>query len=478
MKEGKMKENMNISKSDFLLYLEAPMHLWAMKHDQYEKVPSEFELNLMKQGLEVEPVAREFVEKFILNINNDEKLLFQETFSNDKFYARVDLLIYKPNTDTYDLYEVKSGSSVKKDNRYDVTFQSILLSEFVKLDRIYVVHMNKEYVRSGDLDLGQLFDVDDETDWVQDHLKEVDSLRNSAYKIAFLDSPVTIERCDKPKECPCLPLCHPDLPEFSIYDIPNLRGQKQALLNMGIMDVNDVPSTFPLSDKQMKIVENAKSGQEFVDRDGIIEVIRGFEYPLYFLDYETYGSAIPLFNGYKPHQHVLFQYSLHIMNEIGGEVDHKECLITSTDEPSRQLLNSLIQDIGLEGTVFVWNKTFEVTKNKEMAMLYPEFEDFLLDVNERVFDLGDFVNYGYYLHPGFRGSWSIKNVLPIVVPELSYEGMEISKGDEAMVAWKKIVFEETDDAVIQQTKDNLLRYCELDTLAMVEIFRFLVKKVG
>ena len=128
--------------------------------------------------------------------------------------------------------------------------------------------------------------------------------------------------------------------------------------------------------------------------------------------------------------------------------------------------------------MIVWNKSFEMTMNKEMAKLHPEYATFLEQLNERIYDLGDIVNLGYYLHPGFKGSWSIKHVLPVMVPDLSYKGMTIGKGDQASMAWWNMTFGQVDQREKEQLTEALLRYCELDTLAMVKIYRKLVELIN
>jgi hypothetical protein len=130
-------------------------------------------------------------------------------------------------------------------------------------------------------------------------------------------------------------------------------------------------------------------------------------------------------------------------------------------------------DIGSTGSVIVWNKAFEMTMNKEMAKIHPQFAEFLDQLNQRVYDLGDVINQGYYLHPGFKGSWSIKNVLPVLVPELSYKELEINKGEQASVTWLKICFGQLSESEKSRLFESMLCYCKMDTIAMVEIFKVL-----
>jgi len=167
---------------------------------------------------------------------------------------------------------------------------------------------------------------------------------------------------------------------------------------------------------------------------------------------------------------MVFQYSLYKMESQKGEIRHTEHLAVTKDDPSISLIKQLREDIGDTGTVIVWNKSFEMTRNKELGTIHPEYAEFLVELNNRIFDLGDIVNLGYYLHPKFKGSWSLKVVVPVMVPELSYEGMEIGKGDQAMTAWWSLINGNFSDEEAERTKTALLAYCKLDTWAMVKIW--------
>jgi hypothetical protein len=461
-----------ISKSDFLLFCEAPRHLWAIKHGQIDKALSDFDHHLIDEGYRVEVLAHEYLSSIFLSQHPEYQLLWQPTYSDGPFETRLDGLIYKPGSNSYDLYEIKSSTSVDKENVYDVTFQAVILENQISIDNYYVLHLNKEYIRFGDIDLATLFIAEDITDKVSSFKAEAKMLRNEALRISELKEPDEIEHCLFPKECPCIELCHPNLPEFSIYDIPRLsRINKLQLLKSGIFAAKDIPNDYGLNPKQRLVADRARTGQEHIDLDAIEAELEKIQYPVYFFDYETCICAIPPFNGYHPQQQVVFQYSLHKLEIPGSEFIHYEHISLGNNDPTISLLEQLQEEIGDSGTVIVWNKTFEMTMNKEMAKLHPEFAKFLEQLNERIYDLGDIVNLGYYLHPGFKGSWSIKNVLPVMVQELSYKELAINKGDQASMAWWHLTFDKVDDEEKKRINEELLHYCELDTLAMVEIYK-------
>jgi len=463
---------MMLTKSDFLIYLEAPLHLWARKHNKIAKPPSTFDIHNMNQGYEVEKFAKEFLETYLIRAGENESLIWQKTFSDQHYTLRSDALIYKPQMDSYDLYEIKSGTSIKPANFYDVAYQYLIISKEHKIGRLFLLHLNKGYVSENQLDIKQLFVAEDITEKVFEIIEDVEINRIKAWETAQFYSSGGIEHCLKPKDCPCPDLCHPGLPDFSIYDIPRItKKKKKKLLDMGVLEARNIPDTFSLNPKQRLIVGLAKSKQEFIDYKAIRKEMEKFNFPLYFLDYETFLSAIPMFTGYHAQQQMVFQYSLHKMESIDDECTHTEYLSINKEEPSKKLIKKLSDEIGDTGTVFVWFKPFEMTRNKELAIMHADYVGFFTNLNKRICDLGNFINHGYYLHPDFKGSWSIKNVLPVMVPEFSYKDMEIGKGDQAMMAWWNMINKNMTDNEIEKTKISLLEYCKLDTLGMVRIFQ-------
>jgi hypothetical protein len=461
-----------ISKSDFLLYCEAPRHLWAMKHENIEQQISDFDQHLIDDGNKVEVFAIDYLSTIFIPQHPGDQLLWQQTYSDGPYTARMDALVHKVRSDKYDLYEIKSSTGVDKDIVYDLTFQAVILEKHFSIDHFYVLHLNKVYIRSGELDLSSLFVAEDISEKLKATRSEVLHLREEALRVAQLVDSEEVEACLSPKDCPCPEICHPALPEFSIYDIPRLtRIKKLQLLGNSIKAAKDIPLSFDLNDKQRLVAERARTNTEHVDKASLCAELDRLQYPLWFLDYETCISAIPQYDGYHPQQQIVFQYSLHCLDQPEGALQHFGHIAVTTGDPSLSLLKYLSKDLGSTGTVIVWNKTFEMTMNKEMAKLYPEYAGFLEDVNARIYDLGDIVNFGYYLHPGFKGSWSIKYVLPVMVKELTYEGMEINKGDQASMAWWNITFGDLEKHEKEILIENLTKYCKLDTLAMVEITR-------
>jgi len=457
----------NLTKSNFLTYLDAPMHLWAEVNDKFEKPLSTYDQHLIKQGYEVEKLAEEYLQG-IVEQDDNLNLIWQRVFVDKNYEATSDALIHNLSDNTYDIYEIKSSSSVDKTNLYDGTFQFLVANKQIKINKVFILHLNKEYVSFGKIDLSQLFVAEDITDKINELRMEVDIKREEALEVVSNENSNNIQHCYAPKSCRCTSLCHDNLPLFSIYDIPHLsKKKKQELLDLGITQAQDIPTSFKLSYKQRLVADVAKTNEPYINKKSIKKELDRYSYPLYFLDYETFNSAVPLFSGYKPNQFMTFQYSIHVLESKESELKHYEHLSLDRSDPGKSLVEQLKKEIGNTGSVIVWNQTFEMGRNKEMAELYPEYSDFLLDLNERTIDLADIFKEKMFVHPQIKGSWSIKNVLPVLAPNLSYKNLSIGKGDDAMVAWWELV---NNDPIDQKTKEALLEYCKLDTLAMVKIW--------
>ena len=409
------------------------------------------------------------------------EIRFEETFLDGHFQARADAIVRYPEEGVLDIYEIKSASSVRKEDIYDAAFQRLVVEASENVRGVYLVHLNKEYIRRGELNLEELFlsvNLDEEVEALRE---EVRVSREMSWEVSLQDSPDEIETCLNPKECPCPSICHPALPDFSIYNLPYLsRNKKLDLKSRGIISIHDIPDGFPLTDNQALHRVSVKAGSPLIDIGNIRKELDQLEYPLSFLDYETYNPGVPLFDGYHPWEHIVYQYSLHIIRKPDGDIEHYQLLLTGEDDPGPELIQNLYDALPQSGSVVVWYRPFEASRNTEMAERYPEYREFLLDVNDRIFDLMEVFKKGYYLDPGFKGSSSIKNVLPVFVPEFEgeYEKLEISHGEGAMLAWAGIQSGKVSPDQLEKVRKEMLAYCKLDTLAMVKIWEKLRDVAG
>ncbi len=469
-----------LTKSAYLSYLKCPQEFWLAYHqpDLFEEKDTLEYTHLRQQGYDVEW----FVKQLASFQSDDTKTVdFQRVFQTEHLYARSDVVVTDKATGAVQIFEIKGAASVKKEHYDDVAFQKLAAEKSgVVVSACHVITMNGEYVRNGDIDPEQLFVITDVTAEVTERMLETEHESQAA--IAFLDTvpvPSLLEYCaDNKLSCKFIELHFPGLPEYTVFDIAFLKNEKRReLLSQGIISITDVPDDFPLSDKQRKQVAAAKSGATVIEHDEIKKRMDTWEYPLHFLDYETFSYAIPQFDGVRPFQQMCFQYSLHTIDAPCGQVRHSGEYLARNGEPNPPLkmAESLKQAMsGGIGTVLVWYEAFEKTRNTEMAAMFPQFAPFFEEVNAKTVDLMKIFADRLYIHPEFKGRSSIKKVLPVLCPDLRYSDLGISEGLTASISWFHAATRASMiDAERENIFQNLLEYCELDTKAMVEIFNVL-----
>ena len=450
------------------------MHVWADVHNRLENAAQdEFTLHLIRQGQAVEALAQEFLPVYLSSRYPGAEIRPQAVAVDGHYYARVDALVIDPASGACDIYEIKSSTSTKTEHLEDATFQALVVGAQYALRDVYIVHVNGTYTRTGDLDLASFFTIVNVSQEVDGLREQIETARADAWHAAQQAAPDGLENCSKPSDCPCPSLCFPDLPAPSIFNLPRLGRKARELQNRGILALEAIPADVGLSPMQDRHRHAAVSGRAYVDTAGIRAELDRLAFPLYFLDYETFNPVVPRYDGYHPYEHMVFQYSLHTLDAPGGLLRHHEFLAQTPGDPEAPLLESLSQALGPGGTVIVWNKTFEMGRNKEMGLRLPPYRSFLEDVNLRVYDLMEIFRQGLYVDGAFCGSASIKYVLPVLVPELDYQSLTIRKGDQAMLEWDAMVSGKKNAEECAETASALLAYCHLDTLAMVRIWEFL-----
>jgi CRISPR/Cas system-associated exonuclease Cas4 (RecB family) len=469
---------MQLTKTDFIQYLNCPKSLWLYKHDPNAYPKGDFSVfleKLIREGYEVERYVKQFFEN-----ENAREVDFQAVFeSDDGLYARADAFERTADGKVI-LYEIKSSTRVKTDTKHnhikDACFQKICAERAgQQIDRVYIVHLNGSYIRKGDIDPAELLTFEDVTERVENVSSETKLEINSALELLRLleidKNGCTCLNKSRSNHCDSFSLFNPDIPKPSIYSLPRLSKKKRAdFVDSGIFDLHGVPDSYSLSTPQKIVVQAAKAGAPQINRGEIGHFISNLQFPLYFLDFETYASAIPLIDGTNPHGAFPVQYSLHTLDG-NGTLTHKEFLEREPRLP-RRLIKRMYLDIGSQGSVVSWHASFEKKQNRTMADMFPGKADFLDDLNSRMVDLEDLFKTAY-VDVRFDGSSSIKKVLPVVCPHLNYEGLDIQDGGSAMEKWERMTKAEPAEA--EQIAKSLLNYCELDTFAMVEIYRFLVK---
>lgn len=461
-----------LSKTNFLIYLDAPLHLWAQVHHQLEAQPrSAYAEFLAQQGQTVEILAKEYLEQVVLSGKDHLHLEWQDTFDDGRFQIRADALIRDEKANVYDLYEIKSATSVQKIHVYDLAFQVLLLETLLPLRHAYLLHIDKTYHHGRQLDLEGFFILENASERVSALRDEVTQLRESAWGVTLMAEPDPALACTKPSACPCPDLCHPDLPQNPIYNLPYLGKKARNLRVMGILAIEDIPPDYNLSPTQQLHQKAVRLGQPIINFPAIQEALATLQYPLYFLDYETFNPAIPFFQGYQPYEHIVFQYSLFVVQEPNAEPLHFDALIADGSDPAPSIVPHLLEHICDVGSVVVWNKSFEESRNKDLARHCPADADRLLGINDRLYDLMRIFKDGLFIHPLFKGSASLKAVLPVLCPELSYANLAIPDGESAMLTWYQLHTGAIPPAERDESITAMKIYCKMDTYGMVAIWK-------
>jgi len=490
-----------LSKTDFKEYLICPKWIWLKKIKPEQCVAGEMSLfmeKLIQDGYEIEAYAQQLFPDGINVTGTKEvllattkklmvqrKTLFQATFQTEEgLFAKIDVLVFDPESSKWNIYEIKASSEIKTDLQHnhikDIIFQTITVENAgVDVGKSFIVHVNKEYRRSGDINPKELFVIEDVTEVVQKEKESVRGEINEALSLLKKED-VALDGCaclfkSHGQRCDSFELFNPNVPKYSVHHV--VTGKKlQALLSDNILNIKDIPDDFELTDIQRGKVDLQKTGQPFIDTDAIRETLSTLVFPLYFLDYETFGKPYPILDGYATNQQIVFQVSIHVVEE-NGDMKHFEYLGSDLKSATTGLLKMMRANIGPVGSVIVWNEGFEKGRNTELAEIHPEYTEFLEDINGRVFDLM-LVFKKDFLHPDFNGSTSIKKVLPVLLPELSYKSLEIQDGTMAMSEWERSIKDVTTKEEREKIRENLLKYCKLDTLAMVEIWKVLKKIIA
>ena len=492
---------MKLTKTDYLIYRNCPHNAWVKLHRPHiyrAQPPSAFDLSLLEIGNEVDRLARELFPDGALITRGDAEtttrlvharqgVLYQPVFETAHLTTACDILVWNANTTSYDLFEVKASTSdaetKARDEEYlfDLGFQAEVLRQCdVPLGRLCLIRLDSSYIRGQNLDINALFAIDDLTESVtglRDQISvQIDTAIELLTRSTPLPSPCSCIGKGRRAHCTTFAFTNPNVPDYSVHDISRIGASKRKLADLierGIFDIRDVPDDFELRETQSNQVRAARTRQVSIDKPAIADFLSGLTFPLIFLDYETYPAAIPRFPGYGPFHHIPFQFSLDVLETPGTTLSHQEFLHTDTTCPDKSLIDALRRAMPATGSVITWNKSFEKGVNQKLAVRNPDARGFFSDLDDRVVDLMDVFTGQAFVHPEFRGRTSIKAILPVLVPKLSYKAVAIQDGATATAKWNDMVTSAMPKAEAEQIAADLLAYCALDTRAMVEIWRVL-----
>ena len=474
-----------LSKSKYLNGLQCPKYLWLLFNDKDKISQTDSSTqHIFDEGHRIGELAKSLFpdgidissEDFIGNLNKTKELLranrplFEPGFYADGYFSRLDIL--KPvDNGEWDIYEVKGSTEVKDVNIDDVSFQRYCVQKAgLTIRSCYLIHINNKYVKRGGIDPQQLFITEDITEQVEEKAGGVVVRSEDMWDI--IDSPTCPDvnvgpHCSDPYECP-VTWCKECLPENNILDL--YRGGKKCfeMLNQGIFFVKDIPATIKLSTAQ-QIQQNCEINNEaFVNTDAIRKFLDSLQYPLYYLDFETFSPAIPIYDGTRPYQRVPFQFSLHVLRSPGAMQEHYGFLADGTDDPRPMFLAKLKSLLEENGDIVTYNQSFEKGVLKELGEAFPEYAHWAEATLDRVVDLyAPFRDFSYY-HPMQQGSASLKKVLPALTGR-GYDNMEIAHGDDASLTFFNMVMGIYSEEECQKRRQALEDYCALDTEGMIWI---------
>ncbi len=435
--------------------------------------------NLFPGGVEIEYDGyspREQIDRTRCEIKKGTKVLYEPAFGHDGVFFKADIM--RRVGDQWNLYEVKGSTGVKDVYIEDLSIQYYVLKGCgIPIKDAYLVYINNEYVRGGDLNVKQLFTIEKQTKAVAENQKNVKTalrlLRASLNgKVPDIDIG---EQCDDPYTCDFQGHCWRHIPEKSVFELRGRGVNPFELYRQGIVKMKDVPRDI-LNFAQALQVDGTLAKINYVNNEGLTGFLKSLKYPISFLDFETFQSAIPLFSGTRPYQQIPFQYSLHVIEKEGFAAAHYEYLAEPGVDPRKALVKKLLADLPRKGTVLSYS-SFEKTILNSLAAWFPEYADRIDSITGRIVDLmAPFRRKDLYLWQ-MNGSYSIKEVLPALVPDMDYSKLEISNGDMAMSAYFEMC--ETKDPIkLENIRKRLLEYCGMDTLGMVEIFKYLKNLEG
>ena len=403
--------------------------------------------------------------------------LYEPAFTFQRIRTRVDILV-RVDGPIFDLVEVKSTTSAKDQHIPDVAIQLYALEgSGVTIRRAYLMHINNTYVyQGGNHDVEQLFSLTDVTEEARAYMDE-DIPNNLALMWESLQLAETLDietgpHCTTPYRCPFFGYCHQDKPEHPVRDLPRLRqGDYERLRVSGVREIGSIPPDFTgLSSLQSRVRDSVATGQSYVGPN-LASRLGEISFPASFLDFETLSLAVPIYAGTRPYQTIPFQWSLHV-READGKLRHSAFLDDSPGDPRERFISGLLEALPSEGSIVVYS-SYETTVLKGLAQAFPQYAGRLLALCERVIDLLQIIRGNYY-HPEFHGSFSIKSVLPALVPDMSYADLDVPDGMAAAAAYARLVTGDAPEPEKAAIREALLAYCERDTLATVRVYEALL----
>ena len=481
-----------LSKSRFIAGIQCPLRLWNDINRRDLATPwSDTQQAIFDRGTAIGELAQErypggtlvgfkpwerseaIAETNRLLADSSVPAIYEAALQHEGVFVRVDILAR--NGDGWDLIEVKASTRPEKEVfQRDAAIQYwVATGAGLTIHEAGILVLNRDYVYSGgSYDLEQLFRFGDATEFCQDELEATGEAVAKFHEMLADTEPPEIEigdHCFTPYECPYYGACTADLefPDHPITDLYRLNGSRRLQLEaLGVETIPDIPEDFDLTPMQDRTRQAVVSGKPW-QCPGLGEALQSPDWPLYYLDFEAWQPALPPYVGMRPFQAIPFQFSAHL-EDYEGEISHSEYLHDQPTDPRRPLAEALLKALGTSGSIVVYSG-YERRMINTLAEALPDLCDALMAMNERLWDLLPVIRDHYY-HPEFRGSFSIKSVLPALVAGQHWSGLAIADGMSAAVAYENAL---ADDDFERREKvfADLREYCAQDTRTMVDLVR-------
>jgi hypothetical protein len=412
-------------------------------------------------------------------VEDGASVLYEAGAEHQWVLARADILSKNPDG-TWDMIEVKSSTGVHDEYIHDLALQRFVFQGAgYEIRRTYLCHINNTYVRHGGIEINKLFARSDVTPRVSALLPKISDVVQGQFDVLALKSePVRGpgKHCEDPHECDFKDYCWKVLPKGSVFELVAWKGLAERLYREGVIYVKDIPESTKLTVAQKDQVAVVKSGKPIWKKAEVQRFLKNVNYPVYCLDFESFMQAIPPFNETKPYGHIPFQFSIHRLDSPDAKPVHIEFLADGEGDPREKLCEELLVGLGTEGTIFSYSP-YEIRIMRELGRLFPSRETPLQSAIRRVLDLAAPFRSRAVVCAGFGGSYSIKKVLPTLVPHMSYDQLEVGEGMAAVGAFNRIRDPQTSTEDQAAIRKALLVYCGQDTMAMVKLFEVLSKGV-
>jgi predicted RecB family nuclease len=480
---------MRISKSKFCAGVQCLKRLYLLVHEpELAAKPDDTTDEIIEQGREVGLLARKLFPGGIevcsagldqairttreLVANHGVPAIFEGVFEHDGVLVRVDVLQRRKN-ERWRLIEVKSTTDVKNHHLEDVAIQHhVVRRSGVDLAASCLAHVSRDYVyEGGPIDASRFFRIRNLTRQVERFQSELTVQLREEFRILAMPEAPNIpagRQCRDPFTCEFFDRCNPPLPDDHILRLPRIHASTVAkLAALGVQSIHDIPENYPLTGRLRRACASVQMGKPWYSPE-IGEELGKLKYPLYFVDFETVNPALPRFVGMRPYDQIPFQWSVHVLRQPGAAPEHFEFLATDTSDPCPAFISTLCNALGERGSIVVYHQQFESQRLADLASWQPEFSKRIEKIQCRLWDLLPIVRDHVY-HPAFGGSYSLKSVLPALVPEMTYDGMEVADGQAAGLAWESLVVGGLEEIERERIRKALLAYCGQDTLALVKI---------